>query len=172
MPDVVLPSLEEIDALRKLPKKLVSPMRWRPKLSNHEPQWLEFRSAVESNYEVLEGVKVLFQWRPSVGVQSEKFNVGLFTEGHRVYAIDIDPDGKHRNKPGYALGRTYENQQISGIHEHLWTVDGYGYAEPLTEQTGWTPEQLWFYFCERIALIPGLFVAPDARGKIGQRSLL
>jgi hypothetical protein len=73
----------------------------------------------------------------------------LFIESYRVYAIDVDPSGRHRNKLGWAPGHHYENQNISGIHEHLWTAQGYGYAEPLAQQTGWTPEQLWIHFCNQ-----------------------
>lgn len=172
MLDAIQPSLNDVASLLKLPKILVNPMRWRPRLSKQNPQWLEFASAVEANGEVLEAINVRFQWRPQIGVQLEKFNVAIFMESCRVYAIDIDPSGRHKNKLGWAPGRDYESKIISGIHEHLWTEYGYGYAKPLVEQTGWTPERLWVYFCNHIALSYDVFVAPDARGKIGQQSLL
>lgn len=147
-------------------------MHWRPRISKQYPQWLEFSSAVEADSEVLEGIKIRFQWRPQVGVQLEKFNAAIFMESCRVYAIDVDLAARHLNKHGWAPGRSYEGQRISGIHEHFWTAQGYGYAEPLEQQVGWTPERLWFYFSDRIALSHCAFVAPDARGKIGQQSLL
>ncbi len=172
MGDVILPSLDAVAALIQRPKMLVSPMRWRPRLSRHEPQWLEFATAVEADGEVLEGVKVRFQWRPDVEVQPEKFNVSLFMADSRVYALDVDSAGRHLNKLGLAPGHPYENKRISGVHAHIWTMNGYGYAEPLAQQMGYTPELLWIEFCRQIAITPGVYIAPDAHGKIDQQSFL
>lgn len=132
-------------------KKSVAPMNWREKLTKKNPQWWEYVSAVEIDGVVVEDVQFIVQWRPSAGATSgDKYNCGLIYNGERIYAIDFDLDGQHTNKVG--KGRALYRKRIgSGTHEHTWSEDGYGYAEPISPDFT-DLSTLFDYFCQKANL--------------------
>lgn len=126
-------------------------MNWREKLMKRDPRWWEYVSAIEIDGVVVEDAQFLVQWRPSVGSAGDKYNCGLLFRGDRVLAVDFDPDGRHTNKAG--KGRALYREQIGpGTHEHTWSEDGYGYAEPISRNF---PDlsALFEYFCQKANLI-------------------
>lgn len=128
---------QQISLLLSSPKDTIRPMEWQQKPGNKNPHWLEFFSACEINSTTVEGLIFRAQYRASksrisggsVIEMPETYSFGIHMETHRVAAIDYS-DTPHTNKKG--RGRPYFNQQISGYHKHIWTEEGYGYAEPIT----------------------------------------
>ena len=140
----------EIDAFLAAVKNVVAPMNWREKLMKKNPQWWEYVSAVEIDGGVVEDVQLIVQWRPGVGAAGDKYNCGLLYRSERVYAIDFDPDGRHTNKVG--KGRALYRKQLGpGTHEHTWSEDGYGYAEPIRPDFS-DFSALFNYFCQKANL--------------------
>lgn len=145
-----MPTRTEIEAFMAAKKSTVSSMNWREKLSKQDPQWWEYVSAVEIDGVVLEDVRFIVQWRLSEGAAGEKYNCGLLYRSDRVYAVDFEPDGQHTNKAG--KGRPMYRKRIGpGTHEHTWSEDGYGYAEPILPDF---PDfsALFNYFCQKANL--------------------
>lgn len=140
----------EIEAFMAAAKNTVVRMNWREKLTKSDPQWWEYVSAVEVDGVVVEDVQIIVQWRPSVGAAGDKYNCALLYRSDRVYAVDFDPDGQHTNKVG--KGRALYRKQLGpGTHEHTWSEDGYGYAEPiLPDFTNFS--SLFDYFCQQANL--------------------
>lgn len=135
-------------------------MNWRERLSKKDPQWWEYVSAVEVNGVVLEDAEFRAQWRPSNGAAQEKYNCAFLFHGLRVYAVDFEPDGQHTNKAG--KGRPYYGQRIGpGTHEHSWSDDGEGYAEPMNDFANLAA--LFDYFCEKSKLdVASGYVSPPS----------
>ena len=151
----------EIDAFMAATKRSVVSLNWREKLSKKDPQWWEFVSGVEVDGVVLEDVQFIVQWRPGVGAASDKYNCGLLYLCDRVYAVDFDPDVRHTNKVGKGRG-LYGSQFGPGTHEHTWSEDGYGYAEPISPDF---PNflALFDFFCQKANLIvEGGFKSPPS----------
>lgn len=151
----------EIDAFMAAAKTAAVPVNWREKLAKKDPQWWEYVSAVEVGGVVVEDVQFIAQWRPGAGAAGDKYNCGLIFQGARVYAVDFDPDGQHSNKVG--KGRPLFGKRIGpGTHEHSWSEDGYGYAEPITPDF---PDfaALFRYFCRAVNLnVEGGFKPPPS----------
>lgn len=148
-----MPTKAEIDAFFLAEKRAVAPMNWREKPMKKDPQWWEYVSGVEIEGVVVEDVQFIVQWRLGVGAAGDKYNCGLLYESERIYAVDFDPDGQHTNKVG--KGRALYRQRIGpGTHEHTWSEDGYGYAEPIAPDF---PDlsALFDYFCQRANLTVG-----------------
>lgn len=140
----------EIEAFMAAPKSAVAPMNWREKLTKKDPQWWEYVSAVEIDGVVVEDVQLIVQWRPCVGAAEDKYNCGLLYRSDRAYAVDFDPDGQHTNKVG--KGRPLYRKRIGpGTHEHTWSEDGYGYAEPTSPDFP-NFSTLFDYFCQKANL--------------------
>lgn len=154
-------TIADVDSFLNTPKRAVSAIDWRPGLSKKDVQWWAVDCAIEINGMIPEGTRLILQWRPIVGAASEKLNCGLFYQNERVYAIDFDPDTKHTNKVG--LGRAQYRQQFGpGTHEHTWSEEGYGYAEPLQDFADFAA--LFAYFCTKANLqIEGGFKRPPAQ---------
>lgn len=148
-----MPTSAEIETFMAAPKNAVASMNWREKLMKKDPQWWEYVSAIEIDGVVVEDVQFIVQWRPGVGAAGDKYNCGLIYRSDRVYAVDFDSDGKHTNKVG--KGRALYRKQIGpGTHEHTWSEDGYGYAEPISPDF---PDfsALFDYFCQKANLNVG-----------------
>lgn len=140
----------EIDTFLAAEKRAVAPMNWREKLSRRDPQWWEFVSAIEVDGVVAENVQFVVQWRPGTGAAGDKYNCGLLYWGERIYAVDFDPDGLHSNNVG--KGRELYRRRIGpGTHEHTWSEDGYGYAEPIPDFPAFAT--LFDYFCKKTNVI-------------------
>ena len=143
----------EIEAFMAAPKSAVASMNWREKLTKSDPQWWEYVSAIEIDGVVVEDVRLIVQWRLGVGAAADKYNCGLLYQRDRIYAVDFDPDGQHTNKVG--KGRALYRKQIgSGTHEHTWSEDGCGYAEPISPDFP-NFSLLFDYFCQKANLNVG-----------------
>ncbi len=146
-------------------------MAWSPKLDRVSPQWFAYETALESEEGfVLEGIIVRAQWSPGMHERPEQYSLGLHSGSARIYAIDVNPLGQHKNNSGE--GRPQFGQLISGIHEHSWSQDGYGYAEDL-DIAGITDLAVaWREFLIRTNVeFPYEFVHPDASRNLGQAGL-
>ncbi len=152
-------------------KQLVAPMAWAKKLNHVEPVWYEFRSALEFEddpTETPEGLLIVCQWKRKDGVKPENWTFGLLYGGVRIYAIDVQPLTHHTNKLG--KGRPFHRQRISGNHEHTWSEEGYGYAEPFT-LTPLDGSRAWNEFLYRAGISDDPFVHPDKAINDGQQEL-
>jgi hypothetical protein len=168
-----VPGLSEISGLLAKKKKLVRAMAWAVKPNRKDGGWYEFISAVaDSNTGVVfEGVSVNAQWRPAVGDRSAVFYVGLVMDNARVYAIDVAPLDRHKNMIG--AGRPYYKQEITGAHEHTWSAEGGGYAEPVTAIDASNQHDVWSLFLKNANIEQnGSFVHPDSAVSSGQGRLL
>jgi hypothetical protein len=126
-------------------KQAVSAMDWRPGLSKKDVQWWKWDTALMIDGSVPEGARVILQWRPPVGAASGKMNLTLLYRELRVYGIDLDDAGRHSNKIG--MGRPYWRKMIdTPAHEHTWSEEGYGYAEPL-DHAPESPAEFFGRFC-------------------------
>ena len=154
-------TVADVDTFLNAPKSAVSALDWRPGLSKKDVQWWAWDCAIEINGIVPEGARIILQWRPVVGAASEKLNCGLFYRNQRVYAIDFDPDTQHTNRVG--LGRAQYRQRFGpGTHEHTWSEEGYGYAEPIQDFVDFAA--LFAYFCTKTTLqVEGGFRRPPSQ---------
>lgn len=157
---LTMPSRSDIDAFMALPKRTVARLNWRHGLTKKDVQWWEWESAVELEGTIPEGTRAIVQWRPAVGAALEKYSCGLLYRNERVYAVDFDPNGQHTNKVG--KGRPYFTKRFGpGTHEHTWSEDGIGYAEPLVDFVDFAA--LFRYFCDKANLkVEGGFKAPPS----------
>jgi len=155
-----MPTSIEIDAFMAAPKQAATAIVWRHGLSKKDVQWWKWESAVELGGMFPEGTRVILQWRPAVCSAQEKYGCVLLYRNERVYGIDFHPDGQHSNK--FGQGRPYFGQRIGpGTHEHTWSEDGDGYAEPLTDFKDFSA--LFLYFCDKANLtVEGGFKAPPS----------
>lgn len=130
-------TVAEVDQLLKEEKETVKELHWEFKGSNHMPKFIEYRSALRISYETIEDLFICFTYRASFPclkggvqlIQWETITTGLYFRNNRVFAIDYDVNSIHINKigqdiPGY-------KRKISGLHRHIWTEKGYGYAEEI-----------------------------------------
>lgn len=155
-------SCSEVTHFMSLPKRAVSAMEWRQGItSRNDAQWWKWDCAIEVEGRVPESARIVMQWRPAVGAAAEKIYCALLYRTNRIYAVDFDPDGRHTNKIG--KGRKYFRVTIGpGTHEHFWTEQGDGYAEPI--QPDFASLSLLFeYFCKGANLsVDGGFLAPPS----------
>lgn len=142
----------EIDTFLTMTKRAVTPMDWRHGLTKKDVQWWKWESAIELDGVILEGTRVIIQWRPVVGAANEKYGCVLLYRNERVFGVDFHPDGQHTNKVGH--GRPYFGKRIGpGTHEHSWSEDGDGYAEPIQDFQNFAA--LFSYFCDKTKLNVG-----------------
>ncbi len=152
-------------------KQLVAPMAWAKKLNHTEPIWYEYRSALEFEddpTEIPEGLLVVCQWKRKEGAKPENWTFGLLQGGGRIYAIDVQPLTYHTNKVGQ--GRSHHHLSIRGNHEHTWSEEGYGYAEPFELSPADGPTA-WKAFLVRAGIAHAPFVHPDKAINNGQQEL-
>lgn len=165
-------TVAEVDQLLATPKIVVREMAWVQRLSKHDPQWYEFVSALNMNGVVQEGLQLRCLWKSRVSSSPPKFNFAVFVDADRVYAIDVGPHSRHKNDKA-GRGRTYWQQRIDGHQEHLWSSEGYGYAEPLTLNEMDDIVTAWAVFSARAKIsLSGNFVHPDVSIRGGQGKLL
>lgn len=152
-------------------KQLVATMGWAKKLNHTEPVWYEYRSALEfvdDPTQTPESLLIVCQWKQRDGPRPENWNFGLFHGGGRIYAIDVQPLTHHTNKVG--KGRPFYLQRIRGNHEHTWSEEGYGYAEPFMPASIDGPTA-WKEFLARAGIVGAPFVHPDDAINHGQQEL-
>lgn len=145
-----------------VPKRAVLAMDWRPGLSKRDVQWWKWDTALLVNGSVPEATRVVLQWRPAVGAAASKMNLSLLYREQRVYGVDFDELTRHTNKIG--KGRPFYRKMIdSPAHEHTWSEEGYGYAEPL-DPSPTSPAELFVVFCSKINLtLDGGFRPPPSQ---------
>lgn len=154
-------TVDESDLFLTAPKRAVSALDWRPGLTRKDVQWWNWDCAIETNGTVPEGARIILQYRPAVGAALAKYSCGLLYRTERVYAIDFNPDGQHTNKVG--LGRPYYGKRIGpGTHEHTWSEDGEGYAEPIQDFAEFA--LMFAHFCTKTTLhVEGGFKPPPSQ---------
>ncbi len=152
-------SVSAISEILIRPKRLVAAMSWVKKLNRESGAWYEFTSALEFEDDLLEspeGLIVRGQWKQSEGDKPSNFGFGLHVGNDRIYAIDVKLVGRHKNTAG--TGRPLFSKIISGIHEHTWSADGYGYAEPLENML---IDAAWNLFVKNAMINSDTFKHPD-----------
>jgi hypothetical protein len=143
-------------------KVLATDMAWTSKRGKKEWGWLSARMSIQfaDEFAISDEVWVVCQWRDKGKRIPEHWTYSLFYKEERIYAIDIQPTSIHENDKA-GKGRPYWDQEIDGIHEHLWDDGGYGYAEPIEAPLG-QPDVVWKMFLSRANIDPGgEFVHPD-----------
>ncbi|WP_017454413.1 hypothetical protein [Herbaspirillum rubrisubalbicans] len=118
-------------------KTTVRLMEWIPKKTKSNLQWIEFVSACSIQSEIREDVMFRAQYRAGRTIAAgesrietaEIFNASLCVGPFRILALD-SADTPHKNKvgTGYPL---HLHSITSRTHKHIWTPEGYGYAEPV-----------------------------------------
>lgn len=135
-------------------------MAWTPKVGKLTLDWIESKILLMyvDDLEIPEQLYVLCQWRKKNKAIKEQWTFSLMYLGQRIYAIDLEHDFLHTNNAG--KGRPLYGQEVEGPHEHTWSADGYGYAEPI--RVPWdTPEIIWKMFLKRAGIVPDDFFHPD-----------
>lgn len=130
-------SLEEANAISGEPKETVRPMEWVAKLTSSTPQWLEFVSVCKVKSEIREDVFFHCQYRQSASIvdgaarisKPEIFSAAIRVGSERILALDTNST-PHTNKVGKGLP-LYRHTLRCRTHLHIWTDEGYGYAEPI-----------------------------------------
>jgi hypothetical protein len=145
------------------PKMMVAGMKWIKKLNRGDGAWYQFDSAFhyqDDSLEVPEGLIIRGLWKPNIADRPSNYTFGLFVGSSHVYAIHVNPSGRHKNTIG--KNRPFHGQTISGIHEHTWSSDGgYGYAEPLNGYDIGDIGKGWKMFAERTNLLQADFTPPE-----------
>lgn len=153
-------TLAEANEVMAREKVLNADLRWTTNKGKMQFQWFQSRTILLYSDEVAvpEDLYVHCQWFRRVKSIPERWNFSLFFEGERIYAIDVQPMSPHPNKVG--KGRLLHKQTISGTHEHTWSQEGYGYAEPISVPLD-RPEIMWKMFLKRANIAPRDFYHPD-----------
>lgn len=153
-------SVAEAQEVLSRPKVLASDMLWPLRRGKLEFGWVEAKLLVQFSDEmvVAEDFVVSCQWRKQGRKIPEHWCFSVLYQGDRIYAIDVQPEGKHMNSAG--KGRPFYKQWINGVHEHFWTDEGYGYAEPIDVPLG-QPEIVWRIFLSRANIFLADFFHPD-----------
>jgi hypothetical protein len=141
---------------------------WVAKVGGSEAEWLECKVALRyvDDYEFPEELMIVCQWRKQVGSARQQWCFGLYYQGERIYALDVQPFSLHANYRA-GKGRPYFNQEIEGSHEHTWSNEGYGYAEPISLKED-APDIAWRIFLKRAGILAADFDDPSG----GQYNLL
>lgn len=172
------PSLDEVKELLAAPKRIVQ-FIWIPEASKRNPAYVKTHCAISDESGVtLPDVVVRCQWRPPVVAPSaHKYSFGLYLRDEfRISAVDVEPFGRHQNKPTTGKGMPYYNQRMPGTHQHIWVSDGEGhdYVEPLDELA--PPDNMlsfWQFFCSITNITNSdVFAHPDTSKASGQGKLL
>lgn len=141
-------------------KFLVADMAWTSKRGKVNFAWVEAKIPVQfaDAAEVPEQFYVTCQWRKKGRNVPEMWTFGLLYQGNHLYAIHVHPLSIHKNSVG--RGRPFYGQTIDGIHEHTWSKEGDGYAEPINVPLD-KPDVVWQMFLSRAKIGSGDFFHPD-----------
>lgn len=145
----ILP-LDEVDRVISASKQTLSTEDWAPGIETRKGLWMEWNASLELDLEAKtpEGLCLRFLYRSPAETAPEKLTLSLFYKKARIYGIDHDPASRHTNKVG--KGRPYYGQRLYAVvHEHTWSADGGGYAEPLDQPL----DALIEHFCRRTHII-------------------
>jgi hypothetical protein len=160
MPAMGVVTLAEAEEVLAREKALHADMHWSTAKGRMKFQWYQSRIILlySDDVAIPEGLYVQCQWYRRMKSIPERWNFSLFFDDERIYGIDVQPSSPHRNNVG--KGRPLYKQMIAGTHEHMWSQEGYGYAEPLNVPTD-QPEIIWKMFLKRANIAPGEFFHPD-----------
>lgn len=158
MAGVTLAEAEEVLSREKV---LHTDMRWTTNRGKMQFQWFQARIILEYADEVAlpEDLYVHCQWIKRVKSIPEQWTFAVMYNDCRIYAIDVQPQDAHGNNRA-GKGRPYFKQEIPGIHEHTWSQEGYGYAEPIEVPLD-QPEIIWQMFLARANIGRRDFYHPD-----------
>lgn len=154
---------------------ILSPMNWAKELSARDPAYYQYESPISidaTGMATLEDVRFVVRWRPAIGEMPAVTNFSLLVNGVRAYGLDYGPWYKHTNNKA-GRGRPLWNATIKGSHEHLWSDDGEGYAEPLNGPEPVDLEAAWNAFLKRAKFACSFdFVHPLSGPDKAQRTIL
>ena len=153
-------SLEVVNMILARPKSLVKDMVWSSRHGKIAFHWLTARMPVQfdDEEEIREQFFVSCQWRKKGSKIPEHWTFNLIYNDSRIYALHFQPSSIHENEVG--KGRPYFGKEIDGIHEHTWSQEGDGYAEPV-ELPPDRPDVMWRMFLKRANINGGEFFHPD-----------
>ncbi len=153
-------TLAEAKEVISRPKLLIQHMVWKEKQNKVNIDWLESRMLVQfsDEFEVPEQLLVICGWKKRQGRRSEMWTFSLLYQNERIYALDFHPDSSHKNHVG--VGREMYLSLFYGAHEHTYSNEGYGYAEPISLQPD-KPEVMWEIFSTRAGIEKADFNHPD-----------
>ena len=131
-------SVQEAQAIIRAPKTTVRVMEWKIQTGNYNPNRFQFDSALQINSETREDLFLRLRYRGEYSqnknglsfVRNANIASGLFAANNRIFAYDYDYGRPHLNTVG--TGMPYYRQSFTGLHKHIWTAEGYGYAEPFS----------------------------------------
>lgn len=157
-------TVAEVQEVLARPKLLAAEMAWTMRRGKLTFAWIEARIPVQftDEPEISGELYVMCQWKKKGNVAPEQWKYALFCRDERVYAIDVQPAGRHTNDKA-GKGRPLYLERIGGIHEHTWSKEGYGYAEPINVPLD-QPEVIWRMFLHRANISldgDGEFFHPD-----------
>lgn len=157
---MVLVTLAEAEEVISRPKFLTQDMVWKGKHNKVKIDWLESRMLIQfsGEFEVPEQLLVICEWKKRIGRRSEKWTFSLLYQDIRIYALDFHPDDSHKNNKG--VGRKMYQSLFYGAHEHTYSEDGYGYAEPISLDPE-KPGVMWEIFSKRAGIEKVDFNHPD-----------
>jgi hypothetical protein len=159
-------TLVEAQEVIQRPKRIVPEMAWRSKNNKISIDWMEARLLVQyaDEIEIPEQLLVVCQWKKQSLQKAEVWQFSLLYRTVRIYALDIQPDSLHKNNAG--TGRAMYKQLIHGSHEHTYSGDGAGYAEPVSMNSN-NPAIYWAHFLRQTGIEDFQFNHPDG----GQQEL-
>lgn len=167
-------SSAEVQTILARAKTAVRAMKWSPKLSNVEPEWLQFESGVrfDDDETAQEDMRIIFAYKPAKNGKAAVSRFTLLYKDNRIYAVDCGPDDQHVNKD-YGKGRPFHKKSVGGIHEHLWAeAEKDRYAEPLADDYQSDVQKPWRHFAKSANLtIPNGFKYPPAQNLWKQTSI-
>lgn len=162
------PTIAEVKALIAIPKIAAQKMKWQVKIGNYNPKRYIFYTALIIENEIREGLYFRANYKGSFQQlkegtffrREEVVTCDLSISKHRIFAYDYDSYQYHKNNIGKGL--PYYQKKIIGLHQHIWTENGYGYAEPLY-LTNHTPQTIIeaFLAASNITIIGGFAPIPS-----------
>lgn len=154
-------------------KEIIKEMEWVPKRTQSNPQWVEYVSACKISSEIREDVMFRAQYRQAkiiaIGEATielpEQFNAAICVGPHRIFALDTE-DTPHTNKRGIGLP-FHRKKLVCRTHLHIWTDEGYGYAEPIYPPLNSIESLLEAFFPRANLTFPGDFKHPLQGQQLG-----
>lgn len=125
----------EAQVLIQAAKHTASKMRWQAK-PERSSGYFQYYTVLWLQNEIREDLYLRMVYR---GEKTQTYgraripcgrnlSVNLIASNQRILAYDL-ADQPHANRTGKGL--PYYGQTIWGLHRHIWTAEGEGYAEPL-----------------------------------------
>ena len=161
------PSSEDVAAFIAMRKAIVREMEWVPSPSKKSAGWAKFESKCYLGSEISEEAEFRAQYRRRTIQRKgeaeieipEAFYVSIWLRNSRAYGIDTNPNQAHRN--AVVAGLPFSGLTItSHTHEHVWTMAGADYVEPI-EPPILELQDAIAKLCERVNLyLNGPFLHP------------